>query len=68
MLIWGKPRMTSRRPARVLCLTSARKRVVSRRTTGNILWAVLSIPFRIVQACWDWLMESKPTGYYRVRR
>ena len=68
MLIREQSRMSSRRPVRVLRLTDARVPVVSRRQTRSIIWAIVSIPFCIVLACWDWLMESKPTGYYRVRR
>jgi hypothetical protein len=68
MLIWRKSRKLSRGPVRELRLTDARSRVVSRRSRGMVVWNVLSIPFRIWLACWNWLMESKPSGYYRVRR
>ena len=53
---------------RVLRLTDARVAVVSRRPTRNLFWAIVSLPVRIFMGFWNWVMESKPSGYPRYRR
>lgn len=49
-------------------LTDALPRVVSRRQRRNRSWALLSAPFRLVGAFWQWLMESRPSTSHRLRR
>ena len=62
-----KTRKVSHTPDRVLHLTDSRRSVVSRKPTRNWLWMILSIPGRIVVGFWNWLMESKPSGYPKYK-
>ena len=67
MQLTGKKRRSSFRPTNVIRLTDARASVVSRRPSRNWLWALISLPVRILAAFWDWVMESKPSGYPRYK-
>jgi hypothetical protein len=53
--------------SKLLHLTDARSAVVSRKPTRNLVWGLISLPSRIVMALWNWVMESKPSGYPRYK-
>ena len=49
-------------------LAVSRRTVTSRRPVRNWPWLILSFPFRVLLAFWNWVMESKPKSSYRFRR
>jgi hypothetical protein len=68
MQTFGKKSCANGRGTNVIRLTDARRPVVSRKPTRNIVWNVVTFPWKVLKFVWDWIMESKPAAYPGYRR
>jgi hypothetical protein len=68
MQIFGRKRYSCGGRTNLLHLTDARRPVVSKRPTRNIIWNLVTFPWKVLLFFWNWVMESKPTTHSNYRR